>query len=81
MRIPAAANTYIILVLQLHYKDKTPETWDLKKHNWRNVGILLDTPLLNPTEITGVMLYYFTKARIMKNKTSANSYIFSCVTI
>ena len=29
----------------------------LKKHNWRNVGVLLGTPLPNPSGITGVMLW------------------------
>ena len=29
----------------------------LKKHNWRNVGVLLSTPLPNPSGITSVMCY------------------------
>ena len=31
-----------------------------KKHNWRNVDVLLSTPLPNPSGITGVMLCYVT---------------------
>ena len=36
-----------------------PITRDLpEKHYWRNVGVLLGTPVPNPSGITGVMLCY-----------------------
>ena len=43
-----------------------PITWDLK-HNWRNVGVLLDTLIPNPSEITDVMLCSIKNKTICSN--------------